>query len=43
VETVSNSIRVPAQKIAGIASQLRYGLEGIYAKVRSRGPGNGSV
>lgn len=43
VETVSNGIRVPAQKIAGIASQLRYGLEGIYAKVRSRVPGNGSV
>jgi len=43
VETVSNSIRVPAQKIAGIASQLRYGLEGIYAKVRSKVPGNGSV
>jgi methyl-accepting chemotaxis protein len=43
VETVSNSIRVPAQKIAGIASQLRYGLEGIYAKVKSRVPGNGSV
>jgi methyl-accepting chemotaxis protein len=43
VETVSNGIRVPAQKIAGIATQLRYGLEGIYAKVRSKVPGNGSV
>jgi D-ribose pyranose/furanose isomerase RbsD len=39
VETVSNGIRVPAQKIAGIATQLRYGIEGIYAKVKSRVPG----
>ncbi len=46
VETISNGIRVPVQKIAGIASQLRYGVEGILAKVRSKaagGPfGNGS-
>ncbi len=38
VETVANGIRVPAQKIAGIATQLRYGIEGIYAKVKSRVP-----
>ncbi|MGD0797573.1 MAG: hypothetical protein ABR910_07600 [Acidobacteriaceae bacterium] len=40
VGSMSNSIRVPAQKIAGIASQLRYGFEGIYAKVRSKMPGS---
>jgi hypothetical protein len=39
VETVSDGIRVPVQKIAGIATQLRYGLEGIYAKIRSKAPG----
>jgi hypothetical protein len=43
VETIGNGIRVPTQKIIGIATQLRYGLEGLYAKVKSRTPGNGGV
>jgi hypothetical protein len=43
VESIGNGIRVPTQKIIGIATQLRYGLEGLYAKVKSRAPGNGGV
>jgi hypothetical protein len=40
VETVSDGIRVPVQKIAGIAAQLRYGVEGIYATIKSKAPGS---
>jgi uncharacterized protein YoxC len=43
VETIGNGIRVPTQKIMGIATQLRYGLEGLYAKVKSKVPGNGGI
>jgi hypothetical protein len=43
VETIGHGIRVPTQKIMGIATQLRYGLEGLYARVRSKVPGNGGV
>jgi hypothetical protein len=43
VEAVSHGIRMPVQTIAGIASQLRYGVEGILASVKSKVPfGNGS-
>jgi hypothetical protein len=34
-ETVQQGVRVPLQKISGIASDLRYGLEGLLAKVKA--------
>jgi methyl-accepting chemotaxis protein len=39
VETIDHGIRAPAQKIAGMASQLRYGIEGIIAKIKARAAG----
>jgi uncharacterized protein YoxC len=36
VETINHGIKVPAQKIAGIASNLWYGLEGIMDRVKSK-------
>jgi methyl-accepting chemotaxis protein len=37
VETVSNGIRVPAQKIAAIAGQAKSALEGMLARFKSMG------
>jgi uncharacterized protein YoxC len=34
-ETISNGIRVPAQKIAAIASQAKFALEGMLARIKA--------
>lgn len=44
VETIDSGIRGSAQKIAGMATQMRYGLEGLLARVKgkSAGPPSGN-
>jgi methyl-accepting chemotaxis protein len=39
VETINHGIRVPAQKIAVMASQARYAVEGLLEKVKSMAAG----
>ena len=35
VESIQQGVRVPVQKISAVASQLRYGLEGILARIKA--------
>jgi methyl-accepting chemotaxis protein len=42
VDTIQEGIRVPAQKVAAALSQVRYGVEGLLAKIKAGSPfGNG--